>query len=132
MIVSLGKTIHPPWQRIRSWLSSAKGIRADNVFVRCDGRCCYLGIVPLAIAIYHPTLGREWDEGMILCFKELIDDRYSRGGGLVLLSVNHYNFYGFYQCFYLFDGDHTRRWSRPFARMVVTKCVDGRQQTYAA
>ena len=29
----LGKAPYTPWQRIRSWLSSAKGVRADSVRV---------------------------------------------------------------------------------------------------
>ena len=29
----LGKAPYTPWHRIRSWLSSAKGIRADSVRV---------------------------------------------------------------------------------------------------
>ena len=33
MFVPLGKAPYTPWQRIRSWLSSAKGIRADSVRV---------------------------------------------------------------------------------------------------
>ena len=48
---------------------------------------------------------------------------------MFLLTLFYNAFSLLYPYFKLFDGDHPRKWSRTFARMVVYICAYGRQQT---
>ena len=41
-VLPLGKTVHTSWQESALYVVLTKGIRIDNVLVRCDGRALHL------------------------------------------------------------------------------------------